>query len=95
MERMLERILKSLAIILVSCLILPGCAYFTKSGRQQLAYEKYVRKCSYTRDRQRSKMKMPRMVIPASTPSENRVSAEVVDAPSPQSVTMGDSQTEQ
>ena len=95
MERMLERILKSLAIILVSCLILPGCAYFTKSGRQQLAYEKYVRKCSYTRDRQRSKMKMPRMAIPASTPSENRVSAEVVDAPSPQSVTMGDSQTEQ
>jgi hypothetical protein len=95
MERMLERILKSLAVILASCLILPGCAYFTKSGRQQLAYEKYVRKCSYTRDRQRSKMKMPRMAIPASTPSENRVSAEVVDAPSPQSVTMGDSQTEQ
>jgi hypothetical protein len=95
MERMLERILKSLAVILVSCLILPGCAYFTKSGRQQLAYEKYVRKCSYTRDRQRSKMKMPRMAMPASTPSENRVSAEVVDAPSPQSVTMGDSQTEQ
>ncbi len=70
------------------------CA-LTKSGRQQLAYEKYVRKCSYTRDRQRSKMKMPRMAMPASAPSENKVSADLVDAPSPQSVTTGDSQTEQ
>jgi hypothetical protein len=96
MERMLERILKSLAVILVVCLILPGCAHFTKSGRQQLAYEKYVRKCSYTRDRQRSKMKMLQMAVPASAPSENKVSADVVDAaPSPQSVTTSDSQTEQ
>ena len=95
MEGMLERIFKSLAVILIGCLILPGCAHFTKSGRQQLAYEKYVRKCSYTRDRQRSKMKMPRMAMPASTPSENKVSADVVDAASPQSVTTGDSQIEQ
>ena len=95
MERMLERILTSLTVVLVSGLILPGCAHFTKSGRQQLAYEKYVRKCSYTRDRQRSKMKMPRMAMPASAPSENKVSADLVDAPSPQSVTTGDSQTEQ
>jgi len=96
MKRMLERILKSLAVILVVCLILPGCAHFTKSGRQQLAYEKYVRKCSYTRDRQRSKMKMPQMAVPTSAPSENKVSAGGVDAaPSPQSVTTSDSQTEQ
>ncbi|HAF04331.1 MAG TPA: hypothetical protein DCO65_00730 [Spartobacteria bacterium] len=92
---MLERILKSLAVILASCLILPGCAHFTKSGRQQLAYQKYVRKCSYTRDRQRSKMKTPRASIPASAPSDNKVSADVVNAPSPQSVTAGDSQSEQ
>ncbi|MDP9292433.1 MAG: hypothetical protein M3O82_08735 [Verrucomicrobiota bacterium] len=92
---MLERILKSSVVILFSCLVLPGCAHFTKSGRQQLAYQKYVRKCSYTRDRQRSKMKTPRTAMPASVPSDNKVSTDVADAPSPQSVTAGDSQSEQ
>ncbi len=92
---MLDQIFRSLAVILAGSLILSGCAHFTKSGRQQLAYEKYVRKCSYTRDRQRSKMKMARIAIPASAPSENKVSAEIADAPSPQSVTAGDSQSEQ
>jgi hypothetical protein len=84
-----------LAAILVTGLLLPGCAHFTKSGRQELAYKKYVRKCSYARDRQRAKMQMGRMAIPASAPSENKVSADVADASSPQSLTTGDSQSEQ
>jgi hypothetical protein len=92
---MLERLLKPFAVTLVSFLILPGCAHFSKSGRQELAYAKYVRKCSYTRDRQRSKLKTPRIAIPASAPSDNKVHVEVANAPAPQSVTTGESQSEQ
>ena len=92
---MLERIAKPLAIILILCLSLPGCAHFTKSGRAQLAYESYVRKRSHMRYRQRVKMKTPRHLIPAYAPSDYKTRAGAVDAASPQSVTSGESQGEQ
>jgi hypothetical protein len=85
---MLERFAKSLAVVLIACIGFSGCAHFTKSGRQQLAYQKYVRKCSYTRDRQASKMKMPR--IPMFAPSRDKVTADV--GSSPESVRSGESQ---
>jgi len=92
---MLGRILKSSAVILVGCLILPGCAHFTKSGRTQLAYQRYVRKWSHKRDRQRVKMKTPRRPIPAYAPSDYEIRARASDASSPQSITSGESQSEQ
>jgi hypothetical protein len=85
---MLEQFARPLTIALVVATMLPGCAYFTKNGRQQLAYQKYVRKCSYTRDRQASKMKMPR--IPMFAPSRDKVTADV--GSSPESVRSGESQ---
>jgi|GEM_PF-933479 len=80
---MLERIVKSFVFILLVGTLFDGCAYFSKSGRQQLAYERYVRKCSKNRDRQRSKMKAPQ--IPAFAPSEPRETTQL--GPSPESVT--------
>jgi hypothetical protein len=41
-------------LILVLALSLPACARFSKSARQQRAYEKYVRKSMATRTRQQS-----------------------------------------
>ena len=92
---MLEQIAKPLAITLIICLALPGCAHFTKSGRAQLAYQRYVRKRSHMRYRQRVKMKTPRQPIPAYAPSDYKIRAGAVDASSPQSVTSGESQSEQ
>ena len=88
---MLEQILKSLAVVSITCLALSGCAHFTKSGRQQLAYEKYVRKHSGMRFKQQAKMKTPR--IPTMVPSEPKVTTSVSD--SPQSVTSAESENNQ
>jgi hypothetical protein len=92
---MLERIAKPLVITLMICLALPGCAHFTKSGRAQLAYERYVRKRSHMRYRQRVKLKTPRHLIPAYAPSDYKIRAGAMDAPSPQSISSGESQGEQ
>jgi hypothetical protein len=87
---MLERTLKPITLVLIGCLALSGCAHFTKSGRQQLAYKKYVRKQSGMRARQQAKMKTPRMpsVLP---PSQPKTTTEV--SGSPLSVTSSESQT--
>jgi len=89
---MLERILRSVAVILISCLAFSGCAHFTKSGRQRLAYARYVKKCSHNRVRQQTKFKKVRMPkVP--DPSDNRAKMEIVG--SPQSVTAGESPSDQ
>jgi hypothetical protein len=85
---MLERFARSLTIALVVVTVLPGCAHFTKNGRQQLAYERYVRKCSKQRDRQRAKMKAPR--IPRVARSQDKVTTEL--GGSPESATSSKSQ---
>jgi hypothetical protein len=86
---MLEQTSRSLTILLALGLAVSGCAHFTKSGRQQLAYQKYVRKQSGLRFRQQVKMKTPR--VPTASPSEPKINATAID--SPQSVTSAESQT--
>jgi len=86
---MLEQTLRLLMVVLIGCFAFPGCAHFTKSGRQQLAYQKYVRKQSGMRSRQQAKMKTPR--VPSFQTSPSKVTAGAND--SPQSVTSGESQT--
>jgi hypothetical protein len=80
---MLERAAQVLAFLFITTTLFGGCAHFSKSGRQQLAYEKYVRKCSKNRDRQRAKMKAPK--IPTFEPSEPKETTQL--SGSPQSVT--------
>ena len=89
---MLERILRAAAVILISCLVFSGCSHFTKSGRQQLAYARYVKKCSHNRVRQQTKFK--KVLMPkVPDPSDNKVKTEIVE--SPQSVTAAESQSGQ
>jgi hypothetical protein len=41
---MLERIIRGSALTLVACIALSGCSSFSKTGRQQAAQRKYLRK---------------------------------------------------
>ena len=85
---MLERFAKLLAFTFIAATLFGGCAHFSKAGRQQLAYQKYVRKCSKQRDRQQAKMKFPR--IPTVAPSQDKVTTQAGN--SPESVASGESQ---
>ncbi|HET9418831.1 MAG TPA: hypothetical protein VFO30_05775 [Chthoniobacterales bacterium] len=87
---MLERITRATAAVLLISMVLPGCSMLTARGRQERAYERYVRKCSHQRDRLQAKMmKTPR--IPTFEPSEPKETTEV--GGSPESVTSSESAT--
>jgi hypothetical protein len=75
-----------MAFVFLTVTLFDGCAYFSKSGRQQMAYERYVRKCSKLRDKRAAKMKAPR--IPTFEPSEPKQTTQL--GGSPQSVTLAD-----
>ena len=66
--------LRTLATVTLVCalsFVLPGCSSFTKSGREQRAYEKYVRKSSGARQKQRAKFRSDKPKMPTqTTPSE-------------------------
>ena len=86
---MLERILRLFLLCALASAPLSGCAYMSQNGRQQLAYQRYVKKFSGRRTKQQKKIKPPKMPrLPG--PSDNRVNTEVNE--SPQSVTSGESQ---
>jgi hypothetical protein len=87
---MLEHILRFALLLAIVCSPLAGCGYMTKQGRQQIAYQRYVRKCSGRKIKQAKKFKKPRMPLTPG-PSDNQIHTEVTDAP--QSVTSGESQT--
>jgi hypothetical protein len=77
---MLGRILRWCAIIAMACYLLPGCAYFSKSGRRQMAYERYVRKYSGQRAKRQAKYKKVRNPRPPD-PSAYKVNAGVSESP--------------
>jgi uncharacterized protein YceK len=91
---MLERILKSIALVLIVCLLLPGCSHFSPSARKQAAYQKYVQKQMSMRAKMRAKYqakyKSPKMPVMPSTPSEPKITAGAGSGP--QSVTSAQSQ---
>ena len=75
------------AVILIGCLLLPSCAHFTQSGRQQAAYSKYVKKQSQNRVRQQTKFKKIRVPSPGSSEPKEITGA----SQGPQSVSSGES----
>jgi hypothetical protein len=82
---MLKRTIQWCAIVAIACSLLPGCAYFSKNGRRQMAYARYVKKYSGRRAKAQvkyKKVKMPRQP----PPSDFRTNTEVTG---PQSVTSG------
>ena len=86
---MLEQTFRWLTILLIACFAFPGCAHFTKSGRQQLAYQKYVRKQSGMRAQRQAKMRKLR--VPPALLSEPKTTTGVGD--SPQAVSSVESRT--
>jgi hypothetical protein len=82
---MLKRIAKPLVVSLLICLALPGCSVFSsKNRRQQLAYQKYVRK--HMRERQRQILRSQKAALRNArhiTPSEPRISATVESVAEP------------
>jgi hypothetical protein len=86
---MLERILRLLLLAAIAVGPLSGCAYMSKSGRQQMAYQRYVKKFSGKRMKQQKKIKPPKMP-PTPGPSDYKTNTDV--GGSPQSVTSGESQ---
>jgi uncharacterized protein YceK len=62
--------IKSLSLLLALACAVSGCSSFSKTARQQRAYQKYVQKSSATRMKQRSLFRnsqpaMPSMPMPA------------------------------
>ena len=77
---MLERIATCLLILTFALAPLSGCAYMSSTGRQQMAYQRYIRKCSGRQMKVKKKMKSPKM--PATPgPSDNHVTTEVTETP--------------
>lgn len=87
---MLEQLAKFLLLFALATAPLSGCAYMTKSGRSQMAYQRYVKKQSGKRLKMQKKIKPVRMPLTPG-PSEYHTNTEVTD--SPQSFTSGQSQT--
>ena len=82
---------KSIVILLTFAFLLPltGCSSFSKSARQQRAYEKYVSKSSMARAKQRKHFKSEQPRMPKDLePSEPVVTTSV----GPDSVTTGSSE---
>ncbi|MFN2507231.1 MAG: hypothetical protein ABR589_00475 [Chthoniobacterales bacterium] len=79
----------TLSLTLAAAFALTGCSMFSKEGRQQRRYEKYVRKSSVARQKQRSILKGSKTEMPPQPmPSEPMESTEV----SPQAMPREDSQ---
>ena len=57
--------MKSLCVILLLSLSMPGCSMFTKSGRQDRAYYKQLKQVKRARERQRSRIIRQRAEMPS------------------------------
>jgi len=89
---MLERTLSYFLFLALIAAPLTGCGYLTQSGRQQMAYQRYVKKMSGRSIKQKKKFKAPKMPL-TPEPSDNKVSSEVLQESGPQSVHSGESQS--
>ena len=91
---MLERTLRYLLLVALIAATLTGCGYLTQNGRQQMAYQRYVKKMSGRSIKQKKKFKAPKMPL-TPEPSENKVDTQVIQESGPQSVHSGESQENQ
>ena len=74
----MKRLAHSLLVILplTLALLLGGCSHFSKSGRQERAYAKYIRKSSYARAKQGLKLRPGKVQLPPMPMSENVASTD-------------------
>ena len=88
---MLERLLSYFLLAAIAGGTLSGCSYMTHNGRQQMAYQRYIRKQSGQKMKIAKKVKSPKMPK-TPPPTENKPVTEVIETP--QSVRSGESQSE-
>jgi uncharacterized lipoprotein len=77
---MLERIATCLLFLTLALGPLSGCAYMSKTGRQQMAYQHYIKKCSGRQLKVKKKMKSPKMP-PTPGLSDHHVTTGVSETP--------------
>jgi hypothetical protein len=82
----MKRFSLSLALLLVGATLLSGCSMLTASGRQQRAYEHYVRKSSLGRVKQQRLFNSGKSQMPVMRPTEQTV---VAQASGPEAMTDG------
>jgi hypothetical protein len=73
----MKKISRTLALLLVGATLLSGCSMLSASGRQQRAYERYVRKSSLGRVKQQKLFHSGKTQMPLMRPTEQTVAAEV------------------
>jgi hypothetical protein len=66
----MKKIRLSLALFLCAATFLSGCSMLTARGRQEAAYERYVRKSSLGRVKQQKRLSYKKTKIPTMQPSE-------------------------
>jgi hypothetical protein len=57
--------MKSLCVVLLLGLCIPGCSMFTKSGRMDRAYYKQLKQVRVAREKQRKRMIQKRATLPS------------------------------
>jgi len=86
----MERRLGLVAFLCAVICLLPACEHFTTSGRQQLAYARYVRKQSHNRVKMATKYKKVKM--PKGSSAEPQISGK---SQGPQSVNSSEAEAKQ
>ena len=82
----MKKIYRALALFLVGATLLASCSMLTTSGRQQRAYERYVRKSSLGRVKQQKRLSYRKTTLPVMQPTEPMEATEVSG---PESVSAG------
>ena len=85
----MKKLSRTLVLFLAGATLLSGCSMLTANGRNQRAYECYVRKSSLGRVKQQKRMSYRKTTMPVMQPTEPMESTEVSG---PQSVGDGSGQ---
>jgi hypothetical protein len=73
----MKKIHRGLALFLIGATFLSGCSMLTANGRNQRAYERYVRKSSLGRVKQQKRMSYRKTTLPVMQPTEPMETTEV------------------
>ena len=85
----MKKLYRAMALLLVTSTLLSGCSMLTAQGRQERAYERYVKKSSAGRLKQQKRMSAKKSTMPVMQPTEPMVATEVSG---PESVGAGSGQ---
>ena len=85
----MKRLYRASALLLVGATLLSGCSMLTARGRQERAYDRYVRKSSLGRLKQQKHFAARGNTMPVTHPTE---AMEPTEASGPESVSSGGEQ---